>query len=70
MHFTLFSTLAGLHTIRTESQVSTSEQKFRLNETFEETTLDGRVVKTTPTRCGNVLVLDQEGTKLFFALQF
>ena len=42
--------------------MSTEEQKFRLNQEFEETTMDGRHVRTMPTRSGNLLILDQKGT--------
>ena len=53
--------LVGLYTIRTETNVSTSELKFFLNEQFSETTLDGRNVQTTARRVNNILTLVQKG---------
>ena len=38
-------------------------RRFKLNETFDETVIDGRVTRTTPTREGNVIVLDQRADK-------
>jgi cellular retinoic acid-binding protein 1 len=51
----------GSYTVRTETTVRTTELNFTLGEPFEETTLDGRVTATIPTRIGNVLTLDQNG---------
>merc|ERR1712079_4602 len=53
----------GVYTVRTETTVKTSEIHFRLNEEFDETTVDGSVTKTTPTRKGNFLSLEQKGNK-------
>ena len=50
-----------MYTVRTETTVKTSEIQFRLNEEFDETTIDGRVTKTIPTRNGNFLSLEQKG---------
>ena len=40
----------GTYVIRTETPIRTSEIKFKLDESFKETTLDGRVTDTTATR--------------------
>ncbi len=53
----------GSYTVRTETTVRTTELNFRLGEPFSETTLDGRITDTTATRVGNVLTLNQKGTK-------
>ena len=37
--------------------------RFKLNETFDETVIDGRVTRTTATREGNVITLDQRADK-------
>jgi hypothetical protein len=49
--------------------VSTVEQKFRLKQAFEETTMDGRIVRTTASRKGDVLVLDQRGDLRFVLMR-
>lgn len=51
----------GSYTVRTETSVRTTELNFQLGIPFDEPTLDGRVTKTTASRLGNVLTLDQKG---------
>lgn len=47
--------------IKTITTFKTSELKFMLNEPFEESTIDGRSVKTTCRLDGQKLVQDQKG---------
>merc|ERR1712046_72068 len=54
---------AGEYTFKQESLVKTSEFKFKLNEEFDETTADGRQVKSKMTLTGpNVMVHEMKGT--------
>lgn len=53
----------GTYTLRTISTVRTTEINFKLDQKFLEDTIDGRKTETTPTRNGNLLVLDQRGQK-------
>lgn len=49
--------------LRTESTFKTTEISFKLNEEFDETTADGRKVKTTMTVDGDKkLIQSQKGT--------
>ncbi|PVD31306.1 hypothetical protein C0Q70_06718 [Pomacea canaliculata] len=47
--------------IKTISTFKTTEIEFTLNTPFEETTMDGRKVKTTCTLEGQKLTQDQKG---------
>lgn len=51
------------YTMKTTTTFKTTEIKFKLGEEFEETTADGRVVKSTITLDGNKLVHKQVGDK-------
>lgn len=51
------------YTLRTLTTVRNTEIAFTLNEMFLEDTIDGRRTETTPTREGNLLVLDQRGQR-------
>ena len=51
----------GEYRLRTLTTVRNTEIVFRLDEIFLEDTIDGRKTKTTPTRVGNLLTLDQKG---------
>ena len=51
------------YTLRTLTTVRNTEIVFTLNKTFLEDTIDGRRTETTPTREGNLLVLDQRGQR-------
>ena len=55
----LFMFLA--YTIRTETSIRTSEIKFYIDQTFSETTIDGRITDTTPIRNEHVITLIQKG---------
>ncbi len=55
--------ILGTYTIRTESTLKTSEIKFKLGETFKESTMDGRVTDSVASREGNVITLIQTGNK-------
>merc|ERR1712039_116212 len=55
---------AGEYTFKQESLVKTSEFKFKLNEEFDETTADGRQVKSKMTLTGpNVMVHEMKGNQ-------
>jgi len=57
-------TLAGdTYTIKQTTTVKTVEIKFKLGEEFEETTADGRTVKSTVTLDGSTLKQKQIGNK-------
>lgn len=47
--------------IKTITSIKTTEIKFKLNEEFDETTADGRKVKSTAHLDGNTLKIDQKG---------
>ena len=49
--------------LSSRSRRQSALRRFKLNETFEETVIDGRVTRTTPTREGNVIALDQRADK-------
>ena len=51
------------YTLRTLTTVRNTEIVFTLNKMFLEDTIDGRRTETTPTREGNLLVLDQRGQR-------
>ncbi|XP_064612265.1 sodium/calcium exchanger regulatory protein 1-like [Liolophura sinensis] len=51
-------------TIKTTSLVKNTEIKFTLGQEFDETTADGRKVKTTATLDGNKLTMNQTGVKV------
>merc|ERR1712061_19056 len=51
----------GAYTIRTETSIRTSEIKFYIDQTFSETTIDGRITDTTPIRNEHVITLIQKG---------
>nr|AAL68638.1 cellular retinoic acid/retinol binding protein [Metapenaeus ensis] len=51
------------YSLKTVTTFKTTEIKFKLGEEFEETTADGRVVKSTVTMDGNKLVHKQTGDK-------
>ncbi|XP_037777785.1 sodium/calcium exchanger regulatory protein 1-like [Penaeus monodon] len=51
------------YAMKTTTTFKTTEIKFKLGEEFEETTADGRVVKSTITLDGNKLVHKQVGDK-------
>merc|ERR1712107_512090 len=58
-----FTENGGEYTFKTESLVKTSEIKFRIGEEFDETTADGRQVKSKMTLTApNVMVHDMKGT--------
>lgn len=48
--------------IKTSTTFKTTEISFKIGEEFDETTADGRKVKTTCTIDGNTLIQDQKGT--------
>ncbi|XP_012942507.1 sodium/calcium exchanger regulatory protein 1 [Aplysia californica] len=50
----------GEWNIKTSSTFKTSEVKFRIGEEFQETTADGRTVKTTVSVDGTKLIQDQQ----------
>merc|ERR1711916_273716 len=49
------------YTIKTISTFKNTEIKFTLGQEFDEKTIDGRNVKTTPTMDGNIITLHQKG---------
>jgi len=51
----------GEYILRSDTKMKTKEMKFRLDEEFDETTLDGRNVKTTCRLDGTKLIQDQKG---------
>ena len=51
------------YTIKTSTTFKTTEIKFKLGEEFDETTGDGRQVKSTITQDGNILHHEQKGEK-------
>nr|AFN08746.1 fatty acid binding protein [Scylla paramamosain] len=53
----------GTYTLKTVTTFKTTEIKFKLGEEFEETTADGRTVKSTITLDGNKLIHNQVGDK-------
>lgn len=53
----------GTHSFTTQSSVKTSTLTFKLDEEFEEETMDGRKVKTVFTLNGNTLTQTQSGEK-------
>merc|ERR1712098_994310 len=53
----------GKYTIKTTTTFKTTEISFKLGEEFEETTADGRVVKSTITLDGDTLTHKQIGNK-------
>ncbi|KAK3867456.1 hypothetical protein Pcinc_027090 [Petrolisthes cinctipes] len=53
----------GTYTLKTTTTFKTSEIKFKLGQEFEETTLDGRCVKSTITLDGNKMTHNQVGDK-------
>ncbi|XP_068218255.1 sodium/calcium exchanger regulatory protein 1 [Palaemon carinicauda] len=57
-------TLEGdTYSLKTITTFKTTEIKFKLDEEFEETTADGRVVKSTIKLDGNKLIHNQVGDK-------
>ncbi|KAK7083335.1 Lipocalin / cytosolic fatty-acid binding protein [Halocaridina rubra] len=57
-------TLEGdTYAMKTITAFKTTEIKFKLGEEFEETTADGRVVKSTVTLDGNKMTHSQVGDK-------
>jgi len=50
-------------TMKTITTFKTTEIKFKLGEEFEETTADGRVVKSTITMSGSKMTHNQVGNK-------
>jgi len=51
------------YTIKTATSFKTTEIKFKLGQEFDETTADGRNVKTVITKDGNKLIQTQKGDK-------
>jgi len=51
------------YALKTHSTFKNTELKFELNKEIDETTIDGRPVKTIFTLDGNKLVQTQKGTK-------
>ncbi|CAL4239288.1 unnamed protein product, partial [Meganyctiphanes norvegica] len=51
------------YTIKQTTTVKTTEIKFKLGEEFDETTADGRLVKSTVTLDGSTLKQNQIGDK-------
>ncbi|XP_064087830.1 sodium/calcium exchanger regulatory protein 1-like [Macrobrachium nipponense] len=51
------------YSLKTVTTFKTTEIKFKLGEEFEETTADGRVVKSTITLDGNKMTHNQVGDK-------
>ncbi|XP_066974470.1 sodium/calcium exchanger regulatory protein 1 [Macrobrachium rosenbergii] len=51
------------YSMKTVTTFKTTEIKFKLGEEFEETTADGRVVKSTITLDGNKMTHNQVGDK-------
>lgn len=51
------------YTIKTSTSFKTTEIAFDLGKEFEETTADGRKVKTIVTKDGNKLIQSQKGDK-------
>lgn len=49
--------------IKTQSKLKTSSCNFRIGYAFDETTMDGRTVRTVFTMDGNTLKQEQSGTK-------
>ncbi|XP_045595143.1 sodium/calcium exchanger regulatory protein 1 [Procambarus clarkii] len=50
-----------VYTMKTTTTFKTTEVKFKLGEEFEETTADGRNVKSTITLEGNKMIHNQKG---------
>ncbi len=62
---------SGEYVIRTETTLRTTEIRFKLEQPFPETTLDGRVTQTVATRVGDVITLNQKGSfSAFRVLRF
>lgn len=53
----------GTYSLKTISTFKTTEIKFKLGEEFEETTADGRTVKSTISLDGNKMTHKQTGDK-------
>ncbi|KAF3421129.1 hypothetical protein QLX08_008561 [Tetragonisca angustula] len=53
----------GVYTLKTSSAFKNSEIKFKLNQEFDEETIDGRQVKSVCTLEGNKLIQIQKGEK-------
>jgi len=53
----------GEYSLKTHSTFKNTELKFELNKEVDETTIDGRAVKTIFTLDGDKLVQTQKGTK-------
>ncbi|CAD1480218.1 unnamed protein product, partial [Heterotrigona itama] len=53
----------GVYTLKTTSAFKNSEIKFKLNQEFDEETIDGRQVKSVCTLEGNKLIQKQKGEK-------
>ena len=53
----------GVYTLKTTSTFKNSEIKFKLNQEFDEETIDGRQVKSVCTLEGNKLIQTQKGEK-------
>ena len=59
---TFYVTIEGdEYTLKTESTFKTTEIKCKLGEEFDETTADGRKLKTTCTREGDTLIQSSKG---------
>lgn len=53
----------GVYILKTITTFKTTEIKFKLGEEFQETTADGRTVKSTITLDGNKMIHNQLGDK-------
>ncbi|KAG7158617.1 Sodium/calcium exchanger regulatory protein 1-like 2 [Homarus americanus] len=53
----------GVYTLKTVTTFKTTEIKFKLGEEFEETTADGRNVKSSIKLEGNKMIHEQKGDK-------